>query len=96
MDKRDVIDGYQAIMPLNLQDIDAKHRKQAIDEHYNDIKKYRIEQSDLPLRLRYENTIVRIQKLHKFENEVLDKRAEDAKQRQMILDARINEPSRNK
>lgn len=96
MDKRDVIDGYQAIMPLNLQDIDLKHRKQAADEHLNDIKKYKREQAELPPRLRYENTIVRIHKIHKLDYEALEKRVEDAKQRQMILDARASEPIRNR
>lgn len=82
MDKRDIIAGYNAIMPLNLYDIPTEHRKQAIDEHYNDIKKYRMEQDEMSPRLRYENTIGRIHKLHKRDREASEKRAEDKKQQE--------------
>jgi|UniRef100_A0A6C0LVM2 hypothetical protein len=85
MDKYDILAGYNGIMPLNLHYIPAEHRKNAIDEHLNDIKKYMKYQSELPYHLRYENTIGRICTLHKRDREASEKRTEDKKRRQHIL-----------
>jgi len=81
-----IIPGYKGIMSLDLQNIDIIHRKQAIDQHYNDIKKYTMDQSEMSPQLRYENTIERIQKLHKRDFNALEKRVLYAKQNQMKLD----------
>jgi hypothetical protein len=91
--KDNIIPGYNGIMPLDLQNIDIQHRKQAIDQHYDDIKKYIRDQSEMSPRLRYENTIERIQKMHKQEFDALEKRVQDAKQRQMKLDTIREEDS---
>jgi hypothetical protein len=96
MDKHDIIPGYQGIMPLNLYSIDSMYRKQAIVQHLNDIKVYTQYQNNLSPRLRYENTIGRIIKLHKKDNDALEKRAlvkqiEDAKRHQMVIDRRLTE-----
>jgi len=64
MDKRDIIPGHEAIMPLNILDIDPIHRKQAISQHENDIKAYNQYQQELSPRLRYKNIMKRIQKIH--------------------------------
>lgn len=85
--KSHIIPGYNGIMDLDLQNIDINHRKQAIDQHYNDIKKYIKDQSEISPRLRYENTIMRIHKIHKRDIDALEKHALDAKQSQMKLDA---------
>jgi len=84
MDKRDIIPGFQAIMPLTICDIDPVHRKQAISQHENDIKAYTKYQKELSPRLRYENTIKRIQKNHENDYNAAAKRKEDAKREQML------------
>ena len=84
MDKRDIIPGFKAIMPLTICDIDPIHRKQAISQHENDIKAYTKYQSELSPRLRYENTIKRIQKNHENDYNAAAKRKEDAKREQML------------
>ena len=86
MDKRDIIPGFQAIMPLNVCDIDPIYRKQAIDQHMNDIKEYAKYQNELSPRLRYENTMKRIQKIHEKDYNATVKRVEDAKREQMRKD----------
>ena len=55
-----MIDGYKGIMPLDTTNIKPEHLKQAIECHYKDIEKYKLEQKQLKPELRYENTILRI------------------------------------
>ena len=86
MDKRDIIPGFQAIMPLNVCDIDPIYRKQAIDQHMNDIKEYAKYQNGLSPGLRYENVMNRIQKVHETARNALAKRAEYAKREQIRKD----------
>jgi hypothetical protein len=86
MDKCDIIPGFQAIMPLNICDIDPIHRKQAISQHENDIKVYTKYQNELSPRLRYENTMKRIQKIHENDYNAVVKRKEDATREQMRKD----------
>ena len=64
-----IIKGYKGIMDLDLTDVDSIYHRQLIEDHYNDIKLYKIEQSKLKPKLRYENTIERINKMHEYENE---------------------------
>lgn len=84
IDKHDIIPGFKGIMPLNICDIDPIHRKQAISQHENDIKVYTKYQRELSPRLRYENTIKRIQKIHENDYNAAAKRKEDAKRQQML------------
>ena len=56
-------------MDLDLTDVDSIYHRQLIEDHYNDIKLYKIEQSKLKPKLRYENTIERINKMHDYEYE---------------------------
>ena len=86
MDKRDIIPGFQAIMPLYICDIDPIHRKQAISQHENDIKEYTRYQKGLSPRLRYENTMNRIQKVHEMSRNALDKKLENEKKEQIRKD----------
>lgn len=64
-----IIKGYKGIMDLDLTDVDSIYHRQLIEDHYNDIKLYKIEQSKLKPKLRYENTIERINKMHDYEYE---------------------------
>jgi len=57
-----IIPGYHGIMDLDVRHMDQKYTKQAIDQHYNDIKKYKAEQKLLKPEHRYENTVIRINK----------------------------------
>jgi len=64
-----IIDGYKGIIPLDTRDIDPKYREEAIKQHYADIEEYTKYQASLSPRLRYENTIERVKKLHKMDND---------------------------
>ena len=60
----DIVKGYNGIMDLDLTRVPIELKKQMIDQHYKDINNYKIEQSLLEPRLRYENTVERIQLSH--------------------------------
>ena len=62
MKTKGIIPGYHGIMDLDIRNMEPKHIKQAIDQHYNDINKYKAEQELLKPEHRYENTIIRIKK----------------------------------
>ena len=64
---KDTIDGYLGIMELDLTNIPENLKKVAAEQHMKDIENYKGEQALLPVKLRYENTIVRIQKMHEFD-----------------------------
>ncbi len=58
--KKNIIPGYHGIMDLDVSNIDPIYMKQAIEQHYNDIKIYTMEQSKLKSEYRYENTVQRV------------------------------------
>jgi hypothetical protein len=62
MNNKDIIPGYHGIMDLDVRNMDPIYIKQAIDQHYNDIKIYTAEQAKLKPEHRYENTVMRIDK----------------------------------
>ena len=64
---KDTIDGYLGIMELDLTNIPENLKKVVTEQHKKDIENYKGEQALLPVKLRYENTIMRIQKLHEFD-----------------------------
>jgi hypothetical protein len=53
-----------------------------IDQHIEDIKIYKEEQSNLPVKLRYENTVIRAQKIRELEDFHLKKRKEEKLKKQ--------------
>lgn len=61
----DIVKGYNGIMDLDLTLVPTELKKQMIDQHYKDIDNYKIEQTLLEPRLRYENTVERIEMTHK-------------------------------
>ena len=62
MKPKGIIPGYHGIMDLDTTNMEPKHVKQAIDQHYKDIKIYKEEQAQLKPEHRYENTVIRINK----------------------------------
>jgi len=70
----DIVKGYKGIMDLDLTLVPNELKKQMIDQHYKDIDIYNIEQSLLEPRLRYENTIERIEMTHKKTQSLILKR----------------------
>jgi len=77
-DSRYIIEGYNGIMPLNMTDIPRPFRKQALEQHSKNIKDYTREQAELPERMRYENTVMRVERLHRMESAANAKRQQDA------------------
>ena len=67
----DIVKGYNGIMDLDLTHVPTELKKQMIDQHYKDIDTYKIEQSLLEPRLRYENTVERIEMTHKKTQEII-------------------------
>ena len=61
-----IIPGYHGIMDLDVRHMDQKYTKQAIEQHFNDIKKYKAEQELLKPEHRYENTVIRINKQQEY------------------------------
>ena len=74
MNKKNIIDGYNGIMPLDLTYVDQKYHKIMIDQHLEDIKEYTKYQSQLKPHLQYENTIMRVEKVHKMDKYALKQR----------------------
>ena len=70
----DIVKGYKGIMDLDLTLVPNELKKQMIDQHNKDIDNYKIEQSLLEPRLRYENTVERIQLSHEKFQEIILKR----------------------
>lgn len=74
MNKKNIIPGYNGIMPLDLTNVDKKYHSILIDQHYKDIDLYKEEQTKLPKKLRYENTVMRVEKIHKIDEEAQKER----------------------
>lgn len=91
MNKLDIVKGYNGVMALDLTNIDPVHRKQAVDQHLNDIKIYTQMQNEMSPRLRYENTIGRIQKLHKRDREANAKRLAELDEKKLSWNILMNE-----
>ena len=70
----DIVKGYNGIMDLDLTRVPTELKKQMIDQHYKDIDNYKIEQTLLEPRLRYENTVERIQLSHEKTQSIILKR----------------------
>tara|TARA_E500000331_G_scaffold324082_1_gene340081 strand:+ start:665 stop:943 length:279 start_codon:yes stop_codon:yes gene_type:complete len=71
-----IVKGHKGVMDLDLDLVPKEYWKEAIKQHEQDIKEYNMDQDKLPERLRYENTILRIKKLHETDNEAATKRNE--------------------
>ena len=71
-----IIPGYKGIMDLDLNLVDPKFHKIAIEQHRKDIYNYKKEQSLLKPHLRYENTVEKVNKIHEMDNIANKKRQE--------------------
>lgn len=65
-----IIKGYLGIMDLDLTNIHPVNHKALIKQHYKDIENYKIEQANLPEKLRYENTIGEALRKMEYENKM--------------------------
>ena len=63
---KDIVDGYLGIMDLDLTNIPENLKKIMVEQHMKDIENYKVEQYQLKPHLRYENTVIRIQKMHHY------------------------------
>lgn len=80
---KNIIDGYKGIMDLDLTNVSPIYHKIIIEDHYNDIKLYKIYQNELKPCARYENTIERIQKSQQRTQEIINEQLNKIKQKQM-------------
>ena len=79
IDKMDnLVKGSKGIMDLDLELVPKAFHKEALKQHYKDIEEYDMYQLNLPEKLRYENTILRINQQHKRDREADLKRAKIA------------------
>ena len=74
--EENIVKGYKGIMDLDLNLMPEQFWKDAIEQHEKDIKEYKIEQKKRPERLRYENTVVKANKLHEIDSAAAQKRKE--------------------
>jgi hypothetical protein len=88
MKNKNIIPGYNGIIPLDLTNIDKKYHSILINEHHNDIELYKEEQARLPKHLRYENTVIRAEKLIKMDEDARKLQLELARKQQEIHDKR--------
>lgn len=96
MSKDNIIDGYKGIMELDLNLIEPKYRKETALQHSKEIDAYKGEQSTLKPHLRYENTVERIEKLHKLERSILAKQAEAKIEKQLKYNQQSEEINNSK
>ena len=89
-----IIPGYHGIMDLDVRHMDKKYTKQAIEQHFNDIKKYKAEQELLKPEHRYENTVIRMNK--KLEYFRMKEKADSDAIANAALDRNIQYNIRNK
>ena len=82
MNKKNIIDGYKGVMDLDLSLVTEKFIKIAIDQHLEDIKEYTKYQSQLKPHLRYENTVMRVAKIHKIDDDAQKKRNKEFYEKQ--------------
>tara|TARA_B100001093_G_scaffold2607_2_gene2659 strand:- start:1343 stop:1621 length:279 start_codon:yes stop_codon:yes gene_type:complete len=72
-----LVKGYNGIMDLDLNLVPSKFHKEAVEQHYKDIEEYKAEQYLLPENLRYENTVLKAEKIIKIEKLALQKRIKE-------------------
>tara|TARA_Y100000992_G_C21264811_1_gene493391 strand:- start:245 stop:541 length:297 start_codon:yes stop_codon:yes gene_type:complete len=81
-----IVPGYNGIMDLDLTNVDKRLHSVMIEQHEKDIKDYKIEQSKLPKRLRYENTIVKANKVIEMDSMIMKRKQEIFLEKQRLED----------
>ena len=89
--KMDIVAGYKGIMELDLTDVSEELKKELVAQHQKDIYEYKLEQLKLEPRLRYENTIERVQRIHRKDELFQKKRVEQRNDQQLERIKRHNE-----
>ena len=79
----DIVAGYKGIMDLDLTNVREELKKELAKQHQKDIDDYKSEQLKLEPRLRYENTIERVQQVHRKDELFQKKRMEQQNEEQM-------------
>jgi hypothetical protein len=69
----DIIPGYKGIMDLDMTEVPEEQKNILMEQHFKDIANYKKEQATLKPHLRYENTIERVKKIHKTDQQYLQK-----------------------
>jgi len=87
----DIVAGYKGIMDLDLTDVHEELKKELTEQHQRDIDEYKAEQFKLEPRLRYENTIGRIQHIHRKDELFQRKRIEQQQHQQLERMKRCND-----
>lgn len=62
-----IVKGYNGIMDLDLNLVPKEFHKEATEQHLKDINEYRLEQAKLPVKIRYENTVLKAETLRKID-----------------------------
>ena len=81
-----IVPGYNGIMDLDLTNVDKSLHSVMIEQHKKDIEDYKIEQSKLPKRLRYENTIVKAKKVMEMDSMIQTRKKEIFLEKQRLED----------
>ena len=79
MSKKYIVEGYKGIMDLDLTNIPKIHHTEMVRKHHEEIEEYKMEQEKLPERLRYDNVVLKAQKLH--ENDAKEQRIRAEKEK---------------
>lgn len=80
------VPGYKGIMELDLTNVEPKFHKEMKKQHKKDIEDYKMEQSKLPKRLRYENTIVKAHKVIEMDAQIMKSKQEIFLEKQRLED----------
>lgn len=86
-----IIDGYKGVMSLDLSGVEPKYHKIMIAQHKEDINEYNKYQSELPLRLRYENTTKKAKNLLQSDQEWTKRIADKKRLEQFEADKKYHE-----
>ncbi len=65
-----IVKGYKGVMDLDLSLVPKEYHKIAVDQHYKDIRDYKIYQKTLKPKDRYENTVERINRILEKEDKM--------------------------
>jgi len=62
-EEKDIVPGYKGVMDLDLSLVAKENHAVVLKQHDEDIKSYKLYQESLPEHLRYDNTLVRAEKV---------------------------------
>lgn len=80
------VPGFKGIMELDLTNVDKRLHLEMKRQHEIDIEEYKVEQEELPENMRYENTVVRAEKLIEMDTQIMKRKREIFLEKQRIED----------